>query len=134
MTWWGDVITFFTKPFKRERIKVTENFYLDEFGCKDGTPYPADWIEARLKPLCQQLEFIRTYFGGRPIRILSGFRTVVHNRRVGGSKFSRHLSGTAVDFVIKDYKPRIVAKTLRDLADKGKITDGGIGEYTTFTH
>lgn len=134
MKWWDKVISFFTKPFKRERIKVTEHFYLDEFACKDGTKYPAEWVEDRLKPLCEQLEFIRAYFGGRPIHILSAFRTVVHNRKVGGAKLSRHLSGIAVDFRIKNYKPRIVAQTLRTLADSGKILDGGIGDYSTFTH
>lgn len=35
----------------------------------------------------------------RPIRIASGFRSVSHNRRVGGSPNSQHTIGRAIDIV-----------------------------------
>ena len=34
---------------------------------------------------------------GKPIHVTSGYRTVEHNRRVGGVKSSSHLKGLAID-------------------------------------
>lgn len=112
---------------------VTEHFRVSEFACKDGTPYPKEWVEFRLKPLCNQLEIIRSHFG-KPIRIKSAYRTVIHNRAVGGAKFSKHLAGIAVDFVVKGVDPRQVAIELEKLIESGKISEGGIGSYSNFTH
>jgi len=39
---------------------------------------------------------------GVPFRITSGYRTVVHNRKVGGVANSSHLFGEAVDIKTKD--------------------------------
>lgn len=37
---------------------------------------------------------------GRPLKIISGYRSLAENAAVGGSKNSRHLSGEAVDVII----------------------------------
>lgn len=34
---------------------------------------------------------------GKPMRIVSGYRCPVHNRAVGGARYSRHMLGQAVD-------------------------------------
>lgn len=47
--------------------------------------------------LVQVLEAIRHARGGRPIRIVSGYRSPAHNRAVGGASRSQHLVGRAAD-------------------------------------
>lgn len=46
--------------------------------------------------LVPRLELLRAAVG-RPLRVVSGFRCVVHNRAVHGARHSRHLFGQAVD-------------------------------------
>lgn len=58
-------------------MQVTEHFNLAEFHCKDGTPYPSEWIEKRLKPLCEALEKIRDKTHA-PLQIVSAYRTPAH--------------------------------------------------------
>lgn len=67
------------------------NFSAWEFDCKHcGTlKGPA----ARLVEVLQRLRDSR----GGPLNILSGYRCVYHNGRVGGSKRSQHLYGRAAD-------------------------------------
>lgn len=58
--------------------------------------------EARtnLQLLTQQiLDPLRRHLG-RPIRITSGYRSRIVNRKVHGSKSSRHMSGEAADFKV----------------------------------
>lgn len=43
------------------------------------------------------LERLRSLEGGRPIRIVSGYRTAATNRAVGGARRSQHLTGRAAD-------------------------------------
>lgn len=47
--------------------------------------------------LVAHLELLRAFVGGRPLRIISGYRCTLHNRAVGGATASQHLAGTAVD-------------------------------------
>lgn len=47
--------------------------------------------------LLESLERLRAIKGGRPLRIVSGYRCPVHNAQVGGAKASRHLVGDAAD-------------------------------------
>lgn len=51
-------------------------------------------MEARL---VWHLEALRRICGGRPLTIISGYRTEAHNRKVGGASRSRHLHGDAAD-------------------------------------
>jgi uncharacterized protein YcbK (DUF882 family) len=46
--------------------------------------------------LIEVLEAIRA-FDGRPLRIVSGYRSPAHNKRVGGALRSQHLYGRAAD-------------------------------------
>jgi uncharacterized protein YcbK (DUF882 family) len=47
--------------------------------------------------LIELLERIRASVG-RPLRIVSGYRSPTHNRAVGGARRSYHLTGRAADF------------------------------------
>jgi len=75
------------------------------------------------------LQKIRTHFG-KPVTVNSAYRTVTHNKKVGGSPNSQHLYGLAADIAVPGIAPAQVAKYAETLLP-GK---GGIGLYTWGTH
>ena len=66
-------------------------------GPKDGTC----WVH---RDLLRALEELRTAVG-RPLPIISGWRDVVHNRRVGGASRSQHTFGAAPE--LEMIRPRL---------------------------
>lgn len=79
---------------KGRDYKVSEHFKLGEFACKDGS----DTVLVSTE-LLAMLERLRAYVGGS-ISIISGYRTVSHNKKVGGTSASQHLKGTAADIAV----------------------------------
>lgn len=114
-------------------MKLTEHFKLEDFSCRDGTPYPWPWIEERLRPLCNALEIVRT-ITGRPMIITSGYRTEGYNRKVGGATKSRHKEGLAADFKLEGITPRKLFPILDRFQRTGILPKGGLHAYATFTH
>jgi hypothetical protein len=125
--------TSIAKAKNKVRVKLTENFYLDEFHSKDGTPVPEEFVK-NFKDVATQLEIIRNHFGSRPITIHSGYRTAQHNRAVGGVPNSYHKIGMAADFSILNTPAKEVQKEVKKLIQKGVIVAGGLGSYNSFTH
>ncbi len=119
-------------------MKITEHFSLDEFkqperhGCPE-VAYPAEWVPDRLTPLCTVLEAIRAFFG-KPITILSGYRSPAYNTAVGGKKASQHLQGKAADITVEGVSAADVHEAILKLHKQGKIKLGGLGKYPGFTH
>ena len=113
---------------------MTKNFKLKEFKCKGGCDMPLEVYENIIK-LSNQLQFLRDYTG-RPITINSAYRCPKHNKKVGGSKTSQHLSGKAADITIQSLKPAEVFMIIEDLIDMGHMLQGGLGLYEKkgFTH
>lgn len=110
---------------------ISKNFRWKEVRCKDGT-YPPKEFLANCINAAFMLERIRTFFGGRKIKVMSWYRSPSHNTKVGGEKNSLHMRGMAVDFVVVGMDPVDVANKLRAAAKELDI--GGIGKYKTFTH
>ena len=76
-------------------------FRKEEFRCNCGGKY-CDGFPAGMDPVLLALaDRVREYFGA-PALVSSGLRCPVHNRNVGGAAASRHLSGKAMDFRIRD--------------------------------
>lgn len=115
-------------------MQITSHFDLEEFHCRDGTPYPKEWIKSRLLSLCKQLEIIREHFGNKPMVISSGYRTNSYNRKINGARRSQHLLGKAADFKVKGLSPRKVALEIRELIRQNNLSITGLGSYKTFTH
>lgn len=71
--------------------KLSKNFDSSEFACKCGCGYDTPNPE-----LIRMLQAARDLYG-KPMRITSGCRCIKHNRNVGGTANSAHISGMAVD-------------------------------------
>ena len=103
-------------------IKISKNFTLREFECKDGSHLVK--VDHNLVNKLQQLRDIIK----KPIIINSAFRTVSHNKKVGGTSNSQHLLGKAADIRVTGMSPKELAKYCE------KIGFGGIGIYGSFVH
>lgn len=71
--------------------KASENFYLREFACKDGSDYFK--IDNDLFPIIQRF---RQYVES-PVTISSAYRNENYNKQVGGASGSYHVKGQAID-------------------------------------
>lgn len=102
--------------------KLSANFKVKEFACKDGSDKVL--IDTELVDLLQK---IRNHFN-KSVKITSGFRTTTHNKKVGGTKNSYHLVGMASDIQVSGVHPILVAMYSE------KLNAGGIGVYSNFVH
>ena len=105
-------------------IKLSNNFLVKEFACKDGSDYIL--IDTELVKLLQN---IRNHFN-KPVTINSAYRNPTYNKKVGGVSNSQHTKGTAADIVVSGATPKEVAQYAEHLMPNS----GGIGLYKTFTH
>ena len=116
-------VSVFYKSLDGEK-KVSANFQVKEFACKDGS----DFIPIDME-LVQVLQEARDHFGV-PVSICSAYRTPAYNKKVGGVSGSQHIRGTAADISVKGVSP---AKVYAYFTEKYPSTFG-IGKYPTFTH
>ena len=112
--------------------KLTANFSLEEFKCKDGSDIPND-VLPNIIELAKNLQVLRDYLG-KSITINSGYRSPKYNAKIGGVKNSQHVKGKASDIVVKGMTPKEVALVIEGLIEKGKMKQGGLGIYPNFTH
>lgn len=114
-------------------MKLTKNFNLSEFDCKDGTAVPKEF-HSNVHKLAENLQALRDYLNV-PIAITgSGYRTPSHNKKVGGAKNSQHLTASAADINAKNHTPKQLAAVIEKLISEGKMRQGGIGIYPGFVH
>ena len=113
-------------------MRLTKNFSLSEFDCKDGSEIPSQLLPNVLE-LAESLQELRD-FVGVPIKINSAYRILEHNASIGGTNSSQHLFAKASDIVVKGKTPAQVATMIKLLILEGKMKQGGIGVYDTFTH
>ena len=91
---------------KKNRIKLSANFHMDEFEC------PCCGSFNTRPQLVAKLQVLREEFN-QPLIITSGTRCIAHNKKVGGSDMSDHLTGRAVDVAVKD---AVMRRQLLELA------------------
>ena len=104
------------------KIKISNNFSLHEFACKDGS----NLVKLDEK-LIDKLQMLRDKLG-KPIMVHSGYRTPAYNTKVGGSPKSQHMEGTAADISIAGITPKKLAEYAETMGFDG------IGIYATFVH
>jgi len=114
-------------------MKITAHFSLKEFRCKDGTDVPEELL-GNLRLLCMCLERIRKEYG-KPIKVISGYRTLEYNRKINSKDTSKHVQALAADIVIEDVLPPQIAIKIQELEAVGELPSGcGLGVYGRFTH
>ena len=101
--------------------KLSTNFLVKEFACKDGS----DKILID-KEMIYILQEIRNILG--PITINSAYRTDVYNKKVGGATNSYHKKGQAFDIVDRNKNLTAICNIANSLGVKGII------RYSTFVH
>jgi uncharacterized protein YcbK (DUF882 family) len=121
-----------TKPKVAPTGALTANFNISEFASNDGEAVPAKYLD-NVKRLATNLQTLRDALG-KPIHINSGYRSVKHNKTVGGKPYSQHLYAKAADIRVSGLTPSQVKKKIESLIKDGKMTQGGIGLYNTFVH
>jgi uncharacterized protein YcbK (DUF882 family) len=120
------------------RHRLSKHFTVEEFDCKDGTKVPRRDYNG-LEYLCRvYLEPLRKKYGS--VTIHSGFRTISHNRRVGGASSSYHVytihdgNDQAADISCARGNPRSWHRTLNTIRARKRQGKGGLGLYRTFVH
>ena len=101
-----------------------KHFKLEEFDSPDELGSGAKMNE----DLLTMLDSVRDKFK-KPITINSGYRTVSHNKKVGGKRTSSHLNGLAVDISCRTSSDRF--ELLNILREVGF---NRIGMGSTFIH
>ena len=106
--------------------KLTSNFLVKEFACRDGSDVV---LIHPMLPLV--LQCVRMHFKAA-VTVNSGYRTVTYNQTVGGVAKSQHCLGTAADITVAGHTPAEVKAFLRQLMPDW----GGVGVYAkqNFTH
>ena len=112
--------------------QLTKNFNLSEFRCRDGSDVP-DELMQNAQCLAENLQVLRDNLG-KPIHVISGYRSPKYNRKIGGARRSQHMSAKAGDIKIKGMTPKEVKEAIEELISKGEMVQGGVGLYTTFVH
>lgn len=113
-----DMIKTYSLKLSGEQ-KLSDNFKVREFRCKDGSDYIL--IDDDLVDILQK---IRSHFG-KPVTINSAYRNATYNKKVGGASGSLHVKGMAADIVVRNIAPAEVAKYAERIGVKG------IGLYET---
>ena len=95
-----------------------------------------DGVEENLQALVEQvLDPARERYG-KPIRVTSGFRCLVHNKTVGGVPNSQHVKGEAADIIpVSSEKIKVkseLERLVKIIEELGKFDQLII--YPTFVH
>lgn len=121
--------------------QITDHFNIWEFRCRANNEI---LINADVIAHIQRLEKFRQWYK-RTMIINSGFRTVEHNKRIGGSPNSQHLLGIASDINLplgefatftkarkEEFLQNVKKKWYELCATDG--LGGGVGFYDEFFH
>jgi zinc D-Ala-D-Ala carboxypeptidase len=111
----------------------TVNFAFSEFYSKDGSGFSggntgSTQVRENVRRLMYKLEALRKKLGNPPVVINSGFRSITHNRNVGGASNSMHTYGIAADVDPSGKTPAQVAEVAKTCGFSGII------KYSTFVH
>ena len=111
---------------------MTTNFNISEFKSKDGAYIPIE-LYPNIQKLAENLQVLRTHLE-LPIRINSGYRSPAHNAKIKGAKNSYHVKGMAADITVSGMEPSEVYDVIEQLISEGKMIQGGLKAYNSFTH
>ena len=104
----------------KDRKIFLQWFKYEEFNSPDE-PFSYKKME---EELLKRLDFART-IAGIPFKITSGYRSRMHNRKVGGKPTSSHCKGLAADIYVKDNNSRSI---ILNALIKARFNRIGIGK------
>lgn len=121
--------------------QITSHFNIWEFRCRANNEL---LINADVIAHIQRLEKFRQWYK-RAMIVNSGYRTVEHNKSIGGSPNSQHINGIASDINLPLGEFATFTKTrkeefLQNIKNKwyeickADGLGGGVGFYNTFVH
>ncbi len=122
-----------------ERIRLSKNFYLDEFtrsqtaarfGIDNSVSVGSPEYLALYDLVHNILQSVRDNLG--PVSVTSGYRGSLLNLKIGGSANSQHTKGEAADFTVAGHTPFEVCEWIRDNLE-GEF-DQLIYEFGEWTH
>ncbi|MED4016147.1 D-Ala-D-Ala carboxypeptidase family metallohydrolase [Sutcliffiella cohnii] len=116
-----------------ERSNGTKHFNYSEFHSKDGSGFRGGnvseaTVRENVRRMMYKLEAVRVKLGNKPIIVNSGFRSVSHNRNVGGASNSQHTYGIAADIRVSG----VSNSTIQNAAKTSGFS--GIYSESSFTH
>lgn len=111
-------------PNYPNKTHITPNFTWKEAQSKDGAKMPDD-VRKNVIKVARELERLREALG-KPVRVLSWYRSPARNDAVGGARNSQHLSGRAVDLDMKGLTQDEVVSAAEKIP---AFRNGGIGAY-----
>jgi uncharacterized protein YcbK (DUF882 family) len=117
---------------KDNRKEAVSYFKISEFDSKDGAEMPSD-VKMNVIELIDNLNVLRQELGS-PLYVNSGYRSPKHNKSIGGSLNSQHLTGKAADIRSNEYTPKQIKEKIEELIKVGKMKQGGLSAYNTFVH
>ena len=82
-------------------------------GTFDGGKLSASQVKENVRRCMYKLEALRKKLGDKPITVNSGFRSIQHNKDIGGASDSMHMYGTAADLDV----PGVSNKTVYQHAE-----------------
>tara|TARA_A100001391_G_scaffold52724_2_gene32218 strand:+ start:648 stop:1049 length:402 start_codon:yes stop_codon:yes gene_type:complete len=117
--------------------QITKNFHLKEWSCKttpQKTGVPWDLVP-NVVECAENLQVLRDHIG-KAITLISGWRSPLYNKKIGGATKSKHMTGQAADIRVKGMKPDEIAEIIETLIEEGKMKQGGLGVYpkSNFVH
>ena len=111
---------------------LTENFSLREFRCKDGTDVPPELID-NVVFLAKNLQVLRQLIG-KPVKVISGYRSPAYNKKCGGTKKSQHMQARAADLKVSGMSSDELHAIIANAIKNDLLAPGGIGWYPSFVH
>jgi len=126
-------------------MKLTNNFSLHEFldsrffnkaeqkRVKESYRDNTFELEPNLIILADNLQVLRDHLDAR-IDINISYRPKWYELSRGRSGTSQHVELKAADIVVKGMEAEDVFKEIQKLIEEGKMKEGGLGRYNSFTH
>lgn len=110
------------KTYTDINTKLSANFKVSEFACKDKSK------EVLIDDvLISLLQLLRNQVG-KPIKIVSGYRTESYNASCGGAKNSYHVKGQAADIAVEGIDTTVLGLLCTE------IGFSGVGVYDNWVH
>tara|TARA_R110000868_G_scaffold328820_1_gene589645 strand:- start:2630 stop:3049 length:420 start_codon:yes stop_codon:yes gene_type:complete len=123
-----------TNNFTLEEF-IESRFYTEEVQEDVWTSYDNDCatLEPNLQRLAENLQVLRDHVG-KSVIINIAYRPAWYEIDMGRSGTSQHCLGKAADIVVSGMTPDEVVDTIEKLIAEGKMSEGGLGRYNSFTH